>query len=508
MDRRRFLHTLLSGATTAAIGATLMRSAPVLANESARFAEGLQQYPWLVGWRSVDQERLGPATVELQGTLPEGLAGTLYRNGPAWTERNGFRYDHWFDGDGMVHGWRFDGGGQLTHRGRMVATPKFTREQQAGRFRYMAAGTRVPNLEPVRNNDDANAANTSVAMINGRLFALCEAGSAFELDPDQLDTLGPVTWRPDLASLPFSAHPLVDRDGTVWNFGATMLMGGAGLLVWKIGADATLQSASMVECPAPGYLHAFAMTDDYLVFVMMPFDQNEAAGSFFERMHFAPQRPCSIAVVAKSDPSKARWFEAPFAAIYHFGDAFEYKNRIVLRAVRHDDINRARSPMKEAMAGDGAHAVNSHATLLELHLDLRTGKAQWEPTGISGIEFPLFDSRTAGTAGARLYAPTLAGEHTAPYFNAVAAFDVTAGKSEVWRYGSDILAEEHVFVPRPGSTSADDGWLVGTLLDARTQRSGIAILDAQHVEDGPLAQAWLPYAVPLGFHGTFAARTA
>jgi len=180
----------------------------------------------------------------------------------------------------------------------------------------------------------------------------------------------------------------------------------------------------------------------------------------------------------------------------------------VLRAVRHDDINRARSPMKEAMAGDGAHAVNSHATLLELHLDLRTGKAQWEPTGISGIEFPLFDSRTAGTAGARLYAPTLAGEHTAPYFNAVAAFDVTAGKSEVWRYGSDILAEEHVFVPRPGSTSADDGWLVGTLLDARTQRSGIAILDAQHVEDGPLAQAWLPYAVPLGFHGTFAARTA
>ena len=36
---------------------------------------------------------VGPATVDLQGRLPAGFAGTLYRNGPAWKERNGFRYD-------------------------------------------------------------------------------------------------------------------------------------------------------------------------------------------------------------------------------------------------------------------------------------------------------------------------------------------------------------------------------------------------------------------------------
>jgi carotenoid cleavage dioxygenase-like enzyme len=98
------------------------------------------------------------------------------------------------------------------------------------------------------------------------------------------------------------------------------------------------------------------------------------------------------------------------------------------------------------------------------------------------------------------------GETTAPYFNAVASYDVDRGRREVHRYGRDILAEEHVFVPRPGSRSADDGWLVGTLLDAATQRSGIAVLDAQRIDAGPLVQAWLPYAVPLGFHGTFAAR--
>ena len=59
-------------------------------------------------------------------------------------------------------------------------------------------------------------------------------------------------------------------------------------------------------------------------------------------------------------------------------------------------------------------------------------------------------------------------------------------------------------MPRAGG-GADDGWLVGTLLDADRQRSGVAVFDARRVDEGPLAQAWLPYTVPLGFHGCFAA---
>jgi carotenoid cleavage dioxygenase-like enzyme len=61
-------------------------------------------------------------------------------------------------------------------------------------------------------------------------------------------------------------------------------------------------------------------------------------------------------------------------------------------------------------------------------------------------------------------------------------------------------------VPRPGSRKVDDGWLVGTVLDYSKKRTGLAILDAARLEDGPLAMAWLPYALPLGFHGWFAGR--
>lgn len=502
MDRRRFLRSLLAGGAGLAAGGALLRSAPAQAGDSAGFAAGLREHPWLVGWRSVRSETLGPATVALQGRLPAGFAGTLYRNGPAWTERAGFRYDHWFDGDGMVHGWHFGGDGTLTHRARMVATPKFVREQAAGRFLYPAAGTVVPDMQPIRNNDDANVANTSVITIGGRLFAMSEAGSAFELDPDELGTLGPVTWRPDLAAVPFSAHPLADRDGSLWNFGSIGLMGGTGLMLWRIGADATLRQAQVLDTPVQGYLHSFAMTDRYLVFVLMPF-RYAGSGAFFQRLRFTPDAPCRIAVVPKDALDAPRWFEADFAAVYHFADAYERGGEIVVRAVQHTDIDEARSPMQAAMHGSG-DARNSQARVRTLHLDLRHGAARWRDHDVAGIEFPLFDPRTPGDRGARLYAPCMEGRHDTPYFNAVAGYDLERGRRQVHRYGSGIMAEEHVFVPRPGSHRPDDGWLVGTLLDADRQRSGIAVLDARHIDDGPLATAWLPYAVPLGFHGHFA----
>ena len=505
MDRRRFLRNLLSGATVAALGPALLHGVDARAGDPAEFAAGLRERPYLAGWRQVSAEAFGPTTVQLEGRLPADFAGTLYRNGPAWFERDGFRYEHWFDGDGMVHGWRF-GDGAVTHRGRMVQTPKFQREQRAGRFNTLAAGTTVPEPVAIRNNDDANTANTSVVTIGGRLFALSEAGSAFELDPDQLDTLGPVTWRPDLQALPFSAHPLRDRDGSWWNFGALSMMGGAGLLLWHIGADATLLGAHVLEMEAPGYLHAFVQTDRHLVFLLTPFDY-APAGSFFESMTFAPQRACAVMVVDKAAPDRvARRFEVDFTMAYHFGDAFERDGEIVVRTMRLADVAQARSPHRAAMFGH--HGPAAPARLAELRLDMRRGQARWDMTGITGIEFPMFDPRSPGDRGARLYMPTNAGDASAPYFNAVQMVDPATGRRELHRYGRDILAEEHVFIPRPGSTRPDDGWLVGTLLDHARDRSGIAVLDAQRIGDGPLATAWLPYAFPLGFHGHFAQAAA
>jgi all-trans-8'-apo-beta-carotenal 15,15'-oxygenase len=66
-----------------------------------------------------------------------------------------------------------------------------------------------------------------------------------------------------------------------------------------------------------------------------------------------------------------------------------------------------------------------------------------------------------------------------------------------------MVVEEHILVPKPGATDELDAWLVGTTFDARREVTLLNVLDARAVASGPVAQAALPYWLPLGFHGNF-----
>ncbi|MDF3021888.1 MAG: putative carotenoid oxygenase, partial [Steroidobacteraceae bacterium] len=457
---------------------------------------------WLAGWKTFGRESEGPTVATIDGRWPRSLTGTLYRNGPAWFERGGVRYEHWFDGDGLMRAWKI-GGGQVTHTARMVATSKFLREQRSGKFEVNAAGTKIPNAVPGRNNDDFNTANTAVVRIGDRVFALWEGGSAIEVDPDTLATRGAATWREDLVAVPFSAHPLLERDGSAWNFGSLAFFGGSGLVIWNIGADGRLRHFQMLKSSEPGYLHAFAMTPKYLVFMLVPFTMPAADGAFFSSLRFSTHQPCRIALVPKDALDAPRWFEADFAMAYHFGDAFEHGDEVVMRTVRHRDAEKSRSPFASALRGEKPTDDGAGTDLASLRLNLKTGAARWETHGAAGIEFPTWDERTPGTEAACIYAPCLVGRAEVPYFNAVCSIDAERDRIRHWRYGERIFAEEHRFVPKPGSSRPGQGWLLGTLLDHERGRSGLAVLDAERVEEGPIATAWVPYTTPLGFHGWF-----
>jgi carotenoid cleavage dioxygenase len=499
MQRRLFMQSALAGAL--ASGAPGWLRAQTLDSANA-FGRKVAADPWLAGWQTFGRESAGPTAATLEGRWPGSLTGTLYRNGPGWFDRGGVRYAHWFDGDGLMRAWRI-GGGKITHMARMIGTTKFRQEQRSGRFEVRAAGTVIENPAPLRNNDDLNTANTAVVKIGNRVFALWEGGSAIEVDPDSLATRGPVTWREDLVAAPFSAHPLLERDGSAWNFGSLSFFDDGGLVIWRIEADGKLGRFQVLKSAEPGYMHAFAMTPKYLLFMLMPFSLPDVDGAFFAGMRFRADQPCRIALVPKDALDAPRWFEADFAAAYHFGDAYERGDEVIMRTVRHLDPNEAVSPMAAAMRGERGD-VGGRTDLAELHLNLKNGRTRWQAQGFEGIEFPTWDERTPGTQAARLFAPCTLGQADAPYFNGVMSLDAERGRAQQWRYGAKVFSEEHRFVPRPGSSRPGEGWLLGTLLDYEHGRSGIALLDAEHVDDGPVATAWVPYTTPLGFHGWFA----
>ena len=60
---------------------------------------------------------------------------------------------------------------------------------------------------------------------------------------------------------------------------------------------------------------------------------------------------------------------------------------------------------------------------------------------------------------------------------------------------------EFVFHPRSADAAEDDGVLMGYVYDAATDRSELAIIDGQTLED--VATVKLPHRVPAGFHGNW-----
>jgi all-trans-8'-apo-beta-carotenal 15,15'-oxygenase len=117
-------------------------------------------------------------------------------------------------------------------------------------------------------------------------------------------------------------------------------------------------------------------------------------------------------------------------------------------------------------------------------------------------EFPRIDPRLTGLRHRQLFhAAQLSRSH--PGFCAVARSDVERGTTEIYPYGEDHMVEEHVFVAEPGSAPGAAGWVLGTALDLKGQRTLLSCFRSDRLAEGPVAQATLPMALPLGLHGMF-----
>ncbi len=73
-----------------------------------------------LGLTSLDKEIVLQA-LEVKGTVPEWLTGTLIRNGPAKFDVDGRFVSHWFDGAAMLHAFRFDRG-KVSYCNRFLKT--------------------------------------------------------------------------------------------------------------------------------------------------------------------------------------------------------------------------------------------------------------------------------------------------------------------------------------------------------------------------------------------------
>ena len=496
MQRRELLR-LLASAGAAPLLARFARAAEPGGWQVEFEASGA---PWKLGFATPPGDLpLAPATVK--GRFPDAVAGTLYRIGPAGHDLGGERYRHWFDGDGMAQRFLIEGT-RVSHQGRYVATPKRVAELRAGRRLTEAFGTVPPGAQPPGSADSINVANTSVLPLQGEVLALWEGGSATRLDACTLETLGTRPWRADLAGMPFSAHPKVEPDGTIWNFGVGSSR--SLLALYEIAPKGALRRAEVVPVADLPMVHDFAVTARHLVFLMPPLvydsQRKQAGASFLDAHVWRPELGMRALVIDKKDWSRRQLFTLPAGFLFHVGNAWEEEHaprgtRIHIDYVRSEDATAVFTTERELMRGRWLPRSKPHLTVATL--DLGTGRATQDTLPLDA-EFPRIDPRRVGLRHRSVVHATQS-EDSQPGFRAIARTNVETGRSQRFVYGKQAMVEEHVFVP----DGRGPGWILGTVLDVAQKKTVLSCFAADQLAAGPVAQATLPYALPLGLHGSF-----
>lgn len=502
MLRRQFTHRAALSMLSGAVSSLLPKiSRAATASWQQAFAAALDKHPWLLAFRSATSDTFA-APAQLSGRIPDGLTGTLYRNGPARHEIGGFRYHHWFDGDGMIQAWRIRPDG-IAHQARMIATRKYLAEQDAGRALYPGFATVPPDPRPVTSPDLVNSGNISVLPHHGELYALWEAGSPWIIDRETLATEGLHRFSAETSGLPFSAHPRVEPDGTLWNFG--YVSAAKKLVFWHIAPDGTLVRTGLVDCDPMGMPHDFMVTERHLVVLIPPLHfEPDGAATFLDAHRWHPERPTRVLVVDKNDFSNHRFLELPAQWVFHYGNAWEDEAGIIR-------FDGARAPDPLAMIDSfrtvmrGENSPPSPSVHHQYRIDLQRGTVTEAPLLDPGIdsEFPVIDPRVSGRRYSSLVVLTRRGSVEHPMLNEVSRFDLDHGRLDSYRYPQGVIPEEHLYVPAPGSAPETAGWVVGSALNYGNARTELNIFDAARLGDGPVATARLPYALPMGLHGKF-----
>ena len=494
MDRRHVMQgALLSCAGLGAAGARAD------ADTRDRFHAALARDPRLAVYADTVGALAGQARVA--GRLPADLNGVFYRNGPGRFELGGERYHHWFDGDGFAQRWQI-GAGKVSHIGSFVKTQRFVEESAAGQFLYPAFGTNVAR-KGAKNNDTINAANTNLLPFNGRVYALWEGGSATEVDPDTLETVGLTTWNEEMKSMPFSAHPKIDPDGGMWNFGA--LPGGERLALYQIGAGGQVQRTAVVQVPQLAMVHDFAVSAAHLIFLVPPYDVVRAEGeSFAGQHHWAGggdgARPLRVVVVSKDTLTIRRIFELPPHMVFHLGNAFDDGQTTRFDAALHE--GDALHQLGRLMRGERLAKLPARGYTAQITLDYARGQATVARL-FGAAEFPRVMPHVVSGRHRRLALVSTLPANPDLILDTVNLVDTDSGKADSYRFDAGWVVEEHVLVPRRSARSETDGYLVGVAQDTRRAQTVMTVFDAARVAAGPLALARLPYRAPHCFHGNY-----
>ncbi|MBL1351895.1 MAG: carotenoid oxygenase family protein [Zetaproteobacteria bacterium] len=426
--------------------------------------------------------------LRVEGTIPSQLRGTLYRAGPGLIERFG-KSVHPFLADGAITSVEISS--QAKGACRMVETDKYLQEEACGRTLY---DTNAPLLNRVKNalvRNIKSTGNTHILSWQNRFFALMEAGKPVEFDPQTLETIG--TTDLDMIQGAFSAHPhRVERLKTTFNFGIR----GQYIDLFSLPDIGHAKRITTFKAPWASLIHDFMMTDKHAIFFISPsklvvWRAVLGLKDFSKYFSWDAQESTFIIVVPLNSLDKLCQFEVDAFHVWHFANAYEDGEDIIVDACRHDDIGTLGNPI-ETTAND------TEPAFWRFRINPKNKQLLGEEVWSVPCEFPMVNLQLLGSKHRYAWVQTYKDKTGNGGF---ARIDTETQKIQRWYAPDHHQISEPLFVSK--GQKEEEGWVLQLTQDLTHEKSYLAIIDSQKMDELPVAKLWFDQAIPMTFHGAF-----
>ena len=432
----------------------------------------------------------------LRGAIPDWLSGSLVRTGPARFEAGGRSYNHWFDGQAMLH--RFGiAGGQVSYASRFLQTKAFEATER-GEMAYSEFATdpcrtlfgRAMAIFSPKLSDNCNV---NLVKLGERYIAMTETPIPVEFDPETLASAGVAYEVPGMLT---TAHPHLDRaSGGMLNYAAKL--GPRNRYRFFLVEPNSSKPRVIASLPTdqPAYMHSFGLTERYLVLAEFPFTVNPlrlASGRrpYIENYRWRPERGTRITLIERqTGDAIGPFITDPFFAFHHI-NAFEDGERgeIVIDMSTYPDPSVIESLYLDQLRSGGGIP---RGEVRRVRIRPAEQAIEWERMLEDDLELGRINY---GRCNERPYRYVWgAGVGESGWLERIVRGDLEQRSSSSWA-GPGCYPGEPVFVARPDAREEDDGVLLSVVLDASTERSFLLILDASDL--GEIARAEAPHHIP------------
>lgn len=392
--------------------------------------------------------------IEVEGQLPAGLAGTYVRNGPNRAPSQGVG-GLWFDGQGMVHALRIDGG-RATYSNRWVRTPS------------------LDELVPAfgRAAEPASAGLADVGPDG--LLALSDSGRPWRVDPTTLETVGPdVVDAPGVSMVLPHVTRVNGRPvtvGTSWDDPALTFL--------ERDDDGHWRPTGEYVAERRPFLHDLRVVDGRVVTLDLPLRRHERG------VGWDPEAGAAI-VLAERVGSGALVADVTPAYVSHLAAAWSEGPTVHIVGCRRNVPGIA--------AGEENPFEDTPGSLRRWSIDTRSGRVAESDLDNHPCDFPsvLPDGRRVVVTR-----PTGSNYTVA---RGVSAIDMTTGASQDHDFGPGRFGGEMI------SLGEVDGQalVAGFVHDASRDAAELLVLDADDLAGRPVATLRVPVRVPYGLHGAW-----